>query len=186
MSEVETEATAVDAPALNQSEVMNALRALTARQKAMVMSYARNTARKYNNPALAQDLIQEAYKRALSGQRTWRSDLSVESFLMGCIRGIASDWHKKSRRERLIEEDEDFGDNNSEAQSNDARLDIARIIALFDDDPIAMKIVQAMAEGLEGEEIQRVCGLSGVKYQNKRRFMRRRLNKFVGDGGLEE
>ncbi|MCL2713454.1 MAG: hypothetical protein FWD68_02355 [Alphaproteobacteria bacterium] len=179
MGEIETDTSAA-VPALSHAAVLAALQRLTVRQKATVMACAKTLAQKYRNPSLAEDLIQEAYTRALSGDRSWRCDLTVENFLMGCMRSIVSGWHKKARRERPIKDDEDFPDNRNPSESQEAGQDIARILALFDDDPVAVTIVKAMAEGREGAEIQAICGLSGQKYDSRRRKIRRRINTFLG------
>jgi len=60
-----------------------------------------------------------------------------------------------------------------------AGIEIRRIIALFDDDPIAKKIFVWMAEGKSGEELEQASGLSPTKYQSKRRKIRRHIEKFI-------
>lgn len=69
-----------------------------------------------------------------------------------------------------------------EASNNHPRaagLDAQKIIAIFDDDPIAQKIVIAMMKGSRGEELREISGLTQTEYENKRTKIRRRLEKVV-------
>jgi hypothetical protein len=58
-----------------------------------------------------------------------------------------------------------------------ARIDVRKMLALFDDDPVAQKIFIAMLEGARGEELRELSGLSAKDYETKRTKMRRRLEK---------
>jgi hypothetical protein len=59
-----------------------------------------------------------------------------------------------------------------------AAIDAMRIIALFDDDTIAMKMVIAMMDGARGEELLSISGLGKTEYESKRTKIRRRIEKF--------
>jgi hypothetical protein len=60
-----------------------------------------------------------------------------------------------------------------------ARIDARKMLALFDDDPVAQKIFVAMLEGARGEELRAINGLSAKDYETKRTKMRRRLEKMM-------
>lgn len=185
MSELQTETAAADAPVMTLAEVAEALQSLTVRQKAIVMKLARKHEGKMGAAYSAGDLIQEAYRRALEGKRTWRCGLPAEIFFHGVIRSIASEWKRKGS-EHSIEDDEDFGDGGAEARGVDARIDLPRIFRLFDDDPTAQKIIKAMMNGLQGKDIENACGIHDKAYEAKRKKIRRRLQSFMEAGGLEQ
>ena len=58
-----------------------------------------------------------------------------------------------------------------------AGLDLERIMTLFNDDPIAQKMLMLMADGTRGEDIARAVGLSPTEYESKRKKIRRRIEK---------
>jgi len=58
-----------------------------------------------------------------------------------------------------------------------AGLDVAKIIALFDDDPAAQAIMRGMMEGARGAELQELSGLDKTDYESKRTKIRRRIEK---------
>jgi len=197
MSELQTET--ADAPVMTAAEVAEALRSLTARQKAIVMKIARKCEGKTGAAYSAGDLIQETYTRALEGRRKWTHGLPAEIFLGGVIKSIADEWTSKGqvrrrtggtqrpiRAERPIEDNEDFGDGGAGARGVDARIDLPRIFRLFDDDQIAQKIIKAMMDGLQGKDIENACGIYGKAYDAKRKKIRRRLQGFMDAGGLEQ
>jgi DNA-directed RNA polymerase specialized sigma24 family protein len=194
MSELQTEA--ADAPAMTLAEVSEALRSLTARQKAIVVKFARKHQEKTGAVYSAGDLIQETYTRALEGRRKWTRGVPAEIFLGGTIRSIADEWSggaarrkdgaERPFRVRPIEEGEDFGDGGAEARGVDARIDLPRIFRLFDDDPIAQKMIRAMMDGLQGDDIENACGIYGNAYEAKRKKIRRRLQSFMEAGGFQQ
>ena len=93
-------------------------------------------------------------------------------FLRGVMRSIASDWEPESLDD-AVEVDEIGCVNHSAA----ALFDAQKMLALFDDDPIAQKIFVAMLEGAKGEELREISGLAPKDYETKRTKMRRRLEK---------
>jgi hypothetical protein len=52
-------------------------------------------------------------------------------------------------------------------------------MVLFDDDPIAQKILKGMADGARGKDLQQASGLSPTEYESKRKKIRRRIQKFI-------
>jgi DNA-directed RNA polymerase specialized sigma24 family protein len=153
------------------AEVSRALRDLSAAQKTLLVKIARAYARKTSYSH--EDLIQEALTRVLEGKRAWPRKLPVAVFLRGVMRSIASDWIAESRDD-AVDVDE-IGYVNHAAT---ARIDLRKMFALFDDDPIAQKIFFAMLEGVKGEELRQLSGLASKDYESKRTKMRRRLEKW--------
>ena len=58
-----------------------------------------------------------------------------------------------------------------------ATIDAVKVIALFDDDPVAQAIVRGMMEGARGQELQDLSGLDKTDYESKRTKIRRRVEK---------
>ncbi len=134
------------------------------------MTIARLYARK--TPYDAEDLLQEALCRVLSGKRAWPRDLTALRFLWGVVRSIAWEWRKET-----LETLPEGGDPGGEERRAIANLDVAKIIALFDDDPAAQIIVRGMMEGARGQELQDLSGLDKTEYESKRTKIRRRIEK---------
>jgi DNA-directed RNA polymerase specialized sigma24 family protein len=154
------------------AEVSRALSVLSAEHKTLLVKIARAYARKtiYSH----EDLLHEALIRVLEGKRAWPRKLPVAVFLRGVMRSIASDWMAEGRDDAV--DIDDIGYVNHAAA---ARIDMQKMFALFDDDPVAQKIFVAMLEGVKGEELRRLSGLAPKDYETKRTKMRRRLEKWL-------
>jgi DNA-directed RNA polymerase specialized sigma24 family protein len=156
----------------SQAEVIKELKALTDGEKTALMKIASAYAIKttYGH----EDLFQEAICRVLSGARTWPRDVTALSFLVGVMRSIAWEWRSEPRGEPT-----DVADPRSGEARAIASLDVIKVIALFDDDPVAQKIVIGMMEGARGQELQDLSGLSKIEYESKRTKIRRRIEKLT-------
>ena len=91
-------------------------------------------------------------------------------FLAGVMKSIAWDWR---RRDESVE----VGDVGYEDQTAHVRIDLQKIIGLFDDDPIAQKMVIALLDGARGEELRELSGLNKTEYESKRAKIRRRIER---------
>lgn len=153
------------------AEVSRALTELGAADKTVLVKIARAYAGKtgYSH----EDLLQEALTRVLEGKRTWPRKLPLMVFLRGVMRSIASDWTAEGRDDTV--DVDDIGYVNHSAA---ARIDLRRMFALFDDDPVAQKIFAAMLEGVKGEQLRQLSGLAPKDYESKRTKMRRRLERW--------
>jgi DNA-directed RNA polymerase specialized sigma24 family protein len=158
------------AAALSSAEAGAAIRALAAADKIALMKIARLYAKK--TPYDHEDLLQEAMCRVLSGARAWPRGLAALPFLWGVVRSIAWEW-----RNEAPDAMPDGGDPAGEERRAIAGLDVAKIIALFDDDPTAQIIVRGMMEGARGAELQELSGLDRTDYESKRTKIRRRIEK---------
>ncbi len=160
------------APVMTHSEVAAHVESLTPAQKTALVKLARLYARKTSYEW--EDLLQEALGRVLACDRSWRRDLPVVSFLAGVMRSIAWEW--KRTKGSTVEEVE-VGDEGAAARGMLARLDITRVLSLFDDDVVAKKIVTEMMLGTRAEDLREACGLTQIAYESKRRKIRRRIEK---------
>jgi DNA-directed RNA polymerase specialized sigma24 family protein len=155
---------------LSQEGVVQAIRALTLAEKTMLMKIAMMYARK--TPFGHDDLIQESILRVLDGRRPWPNGLGAVPFLAGVARSIAWDWKRES-----VEEPPSGNDTHKEERNTIATIDAMKLLDLFNDDPIARTIVEAMLEGGRGEELQQLSGLDKTGYESKRVKIRRRIEK---------
>jgi hypothetical protein len=156
---------------LSADEVVNIISGLSAGEKTALVKIARVYARK--TPYDYEDLINEAYSRVLDPtRRSWRRGVPVIMFLGGVIRSVAWEWKRVG-----VNAEVDLGDEGAVERGAVARMEVMRIVALFDDDRVAQKIVLAMMQGARGEELEQASGLSKIEYESKRKKIRRRIEK---------
>jgi DNA-directed RNA polymerase specialized sigma24 family protein len=161
----------------SKAELSAIIQSLSEADKIALMKIARLYARR--TPDDPDDLLQEAICRVLSGRRVWARGTPVRLFLAGVMRSIAWEW-KSEPHEPL----DDVPDPGCGEPPVEEREEIKEILAKFDDDPVAQKIVLLMMQGARGEELQRSIGLDKIEYESKRRKIRRRIekHKFLADG----
>jgi hypothetical protein len=90
------------------------------------------------------------------------------------MRSIAWEWKRKD-----YPLDDDIGDKGAGERELERRNLAMKIIALFDDDPIAQQIVIGMMDHTRGKELERASGLRSTEYESKRTKVRRRIDKFI-------
>lgn len=140
----------------------------------------------------AEDLLQEAFERALDGSRQCSRTLDVVRFLVGVMRSIASDWRKARRRRpemslvgptgRLQEvvikvRDVRLAADEWLASTQEVTCLRQTILQLFADDSIAQRMLEGIMEGIAGEELRSLTQLSQTQFDSKRRLIRRRIDK---------
>ena len=152
------------------AEILEAVKTLTAQHKTALVKLAKAYAMKTSFDY--EDLLHEAYTRILDGKRVWPRSVAVVPFLAGVMKSIAWDW-RAERRDESVE----VGDVGYEDQTAAARIDLQKIIGLFDDDPIAQKMVIALLDGARGEELRELSGLNKTEYESKRAKIRRRIER---------
>jgi RNA polymerase sigma-70 factor (ECF subfamily) len=157
----------------SQPELVAAIARLTAGEKIAIMKIARLYAR--GTPYDHEDLIHEAFARVLEGRRRWPSHIGATMFFGGVLRSIASEWRCERENERAPDE------VAAQQRDADAALDAEKILTIFNDDPVAKRIVLAMMEGAKGEELQAVSGLGKREYESKRTKIRRRIDRFFDE-----
>ena len=152
------------------AEIVEAVKSLSTQHKTALMKLARVYALKTN--VGHEDLLQEAWLRVLDGRREWPRSVGVIPFLAGVMRSIAWDWQIERHNEGV-----DVNTVGYEDQTASAKINAIKTIALFDDDPIAQKMVIALLDGARGEELRELSGLTKTEYESKRAKIRRRIEK---------
>ena len=155
---------------LATAEITNAINTLRDGEKTAIVKIARLYARKTSYGH--EDLLQEAYCRVLDGRRGWLRGVPAVLFFQGVVRSIAWEWKMEFTSEEI-----DIGDEGAVERGTLAKIDVIKILALFDDDPTARKIVLGMMDGARGEELQETSGLNSTEYESKRKKIRRRIEK---------
>lgn len=151
-------------------------------------------ARALAGPVEPKDLLQEAFRRVLEGLRPWPVGTGLLPFLSGVMRSIAHGEREARRRSvegRAVPMFAADGapaiDRPDPGPTPEGALAAARlrerVTSLFSDDYEAQLMVEGMMEGIEGEELREFAGLEGTAFHSKRRFVRRRLDRFWDEGG---
>jgi DNA-directed RNA polymerase specialized sigma24 family protein len=140
----------------------------------------------------AEDLLQEAFERALEGSRQCSRTLDIVLFLVGVMRSIASDWRKARRRRPEMSlvsptgslqevaikvRDERLGPDEWLASAQEANCLRQTIFALFADDGVAQRMLEGIMDGIAGEELRSLTQLNQTQFESKRRLIRRRIDK---------
>ena len=106
------------------------------------------------------DVLHEAITRALDGSRKWPPDVPILAFLSGIMRSICDDQWRRARREiEVFVRDDDLVELCASARSPspervvNAAQSLAAVDRLFASDPLALKIIAGLAEGLTPTEI---------------------------------
>jgi len=179
-----------DASALTHLEIHRAIAGLGQADWLRLHKVARALCR--NGGFEPDDLLQEAFQRALNGFRHCPRDLEVTRFLAGVMRSIASDWSKARRRRpemrlnapsgALLDVVVQVRDSSLDAEellasTQESACVIERIKELFADDATALTIIDGMLEGGAGAELRAAAELSEKEFASKRRLIRRRIDK---------
>jgi DNA-directed RNA polymerase specialized sigma24 family protein len=168
---------------LSEAEVRSEINSLTAGEQTKLIMIAGYHAWKgrisSEEPDEPDDLVQEAIRRVLERKRVWPRGLEKLRFLAGVIKSIAGDRKRALNRERAVlkEMEKIVGDKGAEERDAAHEIDLERIMALFDDDQTAQKILKGMADGARGKDLQQASGLSPTEYESKRTKIRRRIEK---------
>jgi len=181
-------------PARSRGEIADAIRSLTPAQCLRLKKVA-NVYSYFGRLMEADELLQEAFRRALDGARNCPVDVDIVRFLVKVMQSIANSEYKGAkRRPRSVpllapgepdtrEVDPEDPTPNAEERlaadgdSNDDRKE--KIIDLFADDTEAQVIVEGMMEGVRGEDLRALTDLDPMAYQSKRRLIRRRIEKLI-------
>lgn len=165
----DAEAIASGAGVLEKYEVIQLLGSIGDADKTALVRISKAYARKTHYDY--EDLLQEATRRVLD-TREWPRGMDALPFLAGVIRSVAWDWRKRAISDELNE-----NSGGGQEGGAEAKIEAMKIVALFDDDPIAQRLVIGMMEGVRGEELRNGSGLSNTEYESKRKKIRRRLEK---------
>ncbi len=188
---------------LSRTEIVQAIRGLPEagwhRLRKIALNFARNC------PMEADDLLQEAFTRAIAGSRQCPRHVDVIRFLAEAMHSIASDSTKGMKRQHAAEAkhptlqlvsalpEPKSDDRDSLASLDPSPEDVAAseeqaariksaILDLFADDPAAQTIVEGDMEEMEAEEIRMLIDLDKRAYATKRRLIRRRIDQAFPNG----
>ena len=142
------------------------------------------------------DLLQEAFRRALDGRRNCPVHVHPVKFLAEAMRSIADGESEKIESYPRLVPIANHGGHETGVDPPDPALDPeqragsvdeeavikARLLSAFEDDEIAQVIVEGIMEGIEGEELRELTDLDKTAYQSKRRLIRRRIDKKFAEG----
>ena len=130
-----------------------------------------------------EDLLQEAFMRVLTGARLQPPQVPPVAFLAGILRSLRSEHWRRARHGAAAAESgrpveaarEPAGSAPDPECSLMAAEQLVAIERLFAQDPVVLKIIAGLAEGLSAEQIRNGAGLSKTEYDSARRRMRRCL-----------
>ena len=151
-------------------------------------SIARWHARGLPSDVTWDDLLQEAITRVLVGSRRQPEGITMVAFLAGIMRSLRTEhWRRAQRgpgaRDTLrIDQQRDL---SREAALRDpapdperslmAREELGAVKQLFAADPVALRIIEGLAEGYSAAQIRAAAQMSKTDYDSARKRMRRTL-----------
>jgi DNA-directed RNA polymerase specialized sigma24 family protein len=173
---------------LSPDEVRTAIQNLTLEERTTINKIARLYSRKWRRISDHQDLLHEAFVRTLDERRKWPRGMTPVKFIGGVIQSIASERQYAFLNQEKGQEEGEFAGTRAaferwtsdelEAEDESKAGELkARVVALFNDDPIAQKMVLEMMDGVRGESLRALSGLTDIEYENKRRKIRRRFER---------
>ncbi len=175
----------VDKRVLRPAQTALALHLLGRMDLLRLKTVARIYARGLPPEGVWEDMLQEAITRVLTGSRRCPEGVTMVVFVAGILRSLRADYWRRVRRESGNERLR-FALESDNARALDlvdpapgperataARQQLALIHMLFADDPIALKIIEGLCNGLSAEQIRISAGLSRTEYDSTRRRMRR-------------
>lgn len=178
-----------------RDEIEDAIRALTHAQWARL----KLVATKYAGRCLfgPDDLLQEAFLRALEGDRKCPAHVDVVKFLAEAMRSIANGEAEKSENQVTIisvvqpgGEQEGAVDPEAPGLSTEETVISAQsvmairhaMLALFSDNSQARDLIEGVMEDFSADELRELTGLDETAYASKRRLIRRTIDKHYPEG----
>jgi DNA-directed RNA polymerase specialized sigma24 family protein len=141
----------------------------------------------------AKDLRQEAYLRAIEGDRQCRRDQDFVRFLAGTMKSIR---HSERKAAARLQPHREAFEREAVVACSPVGMDPLGVLLdeenefqvamgklkLFGDDPVAMAVIEGIMEGFQGAELCELVGISPDELATKRRLIKRRLD---AAGGLK-
>ncbi len=133
------------------------------------------------------DLLQEAFTRVFVGTRVKPDGIAMVPFVAGVIRSLRSAHLRRafgSAGADAVQIDDATQPRHSleladpapgPERSLIARQELDAIRSLFADDPLPLKIIKGLGEGMTAEQIRAAGNISKVDYDSARKRMRRCL-----------
>lgn len=125
----------------------------------------------------ADDLLNEALDRILSGRRPWPSEIPMPAFLSQVMRSIADQWRREEHREPSLGESAYMGEEQSDNPRGTYETQhlIARMRDALAQDPAARGVLDHILADSDREEAQAALGMDATRYDTARRRMIRHL-----------
>lgn len=189
-----------ESEAASETEVVEAIQALTTAQLAKLEGYGRYRVFSVGLGAArgrtARDLLGDAMIATLDGTRSWRKGtVDFSTHLIGAMRSIASHWNEEPetadstlvRKDQEDERDTPIETTAGPALDLDGRLDAAsfgrRLEEYFKDDALALEIIDGLKAGMPRHEIREVLSLSEQEYDTVRKRISRGVDRLMSEGG---
>jgi DNA-directed RNA polymerase specialized sigma24 family protein len=181
----------------SRDEIAAAIRSFTTADLARLKMVARKYS--FGRPIEPDDLLQEAYMRALDS-RACPVHVGVVKFLAEAMRSIAHGEAEKVEHKVTFVPVATAGGPEDETcavpdEADDAEMQIiaaeraercvavhAAVVALFDDDSIAKLVLEGAMEELTAEDVRELTGLDKTAYDSKRKLIRRRIDNQYPEG----
>lgn len=133
------------------------------------------------------DLLQEAFTRVLVGTRVKPDGIGMVPFIAGIVRSLRSAHRRRAlgRGSAVAVEIEDATEPGHDLELLDpapgperlltARQELDAVQKLFAGDPLVLKIIKGLGDGMNAEQIRAAGKISKVDYESARKRMRRCL-----------
>ena len=177
----------VDTRILRPTETALAIKLVSEMDLLRLKTIARLHARGLPPDVSWEDLLQEALTRVLTGARRIPKSVAPVAFIAGVMRSLRSEhWRRFSASRRRGDSPSDYRAYRTREEAlRDAAPDPERsliaveelkaIERLFADDPVVLRIIDALGEGLSAERIRAALSLTRTEYDSARKRMRRCL-----------
>jgi DNA-directed RNA polymerase specialized sigma24 family protein len=186
-----------DQPTQGDPRFAAALKALSEKDKEILKRFARFkmfplTAKVRHSDA--EDLLHEAIKRTLNGDRKWNPDATVVKHLIGCMSSIASEWYKEASKHTELSNSPDShqasGSIEAEARLilNEAeaktRLIIEQTRAHLQDegDSDALSVLESLLQGHRPAEARQKLNMAPEVYIAAKKRIQRLVRRLISTG----
>ena len=173
---------------MSATETALALKLVTEMDLLRLKTIARWHARGLPPDVSWEDLLQEAVTRVVTGARKVPEGVGMVAFLAGVMRSLRTEHWRRAldgaggrkavhldQRDERAHELELLDPAPSPERTLSARQQLNAIERLFADDPLALRILSGLGEGLSAEQIRASGNISKTDYDSARKRMRRML-----------
>lgn len=174
-----------------QQEAQDAIEHLQGMDYAKLMLIARAfaNARLRSTVVEPDDLVHDAIVKTLDGRRRWNRRVSIIKHL---DRVMESDSGHEARKRvfRSVEQlPQDDAEPLAQAPNSGSRLEaldeLEDLLALFAKDETALELLRLKGDGFSASEIQRKLGMEKTQHDTVTKRIRRRLAKYLSEGGQQ-
>ena len=132
-----------------------------------------------------EDLLQEAVTKALDGKRRCPADTNIAVFLSNVMRSLASNWRRGRQSHPTTQMSEEAHSARIESPEEGwiRREELERALALFEDDPVALRVATLLPD-YRGAELCVAAGISTGELATVLRRIRRRVKRAQKEGTL--